>query len=76
MPIKVLIADDHVFYREGVRALLSSVHEVEVVGEANDGEEAIVQANGLKPNVILMDLKMPGMNGIDATRHILSLIHI
>jgi DNA-binding NarL/FixJ family response regulator len=70
MPIKVLIADDHVFYREGVRALLSSVHEVEVVGEANDGEEAIVQAKDLNPSVILMDLKMPGMNGIDATRRI------
>jgi len=70
MPIKVLIADDHVFYREGVRALLNSVHEVEVIGEANDGEEAIHQAKDLKPNVILMDLKMPGMNGIDATRRI------
>ncbi len=70
MPIKVLIADDHVFYREGVRALLGSVQEVEVVGEANDGEEAIAQANDLKPSVILMDLKMPGMNGIDATRRI------
>jgi DNA-binding NarL/FixJ family response regulator len=70
MPIKVLIADDHVFYREGVRALLSNVPEVEVVGEANNGEEAITQANELQPNVILMDLKMPGMNGIDATRKI------
>jgi DNA-binding NarL/FixJ family response regulator len=50
--------------------LLSSVHEVEVVGEANDGEEAIAQANDLNPSVILMDLKMPGMNGIDATRRI------
>lgn len=70
MPIKVLIADDHVFYREGVRALLSNVPEVEVVGEANNGEEAIAQANELQPNVILMDLKMPGMNGIDATRKI------
>jgi DNA-binding NarL/FixJ family response regulator len=70
MPIKVLIADDHVFYREGVRALLSNVPELEVVGEANNGEEAITQANKLHPNVILMDLKMPGMNGIDATRKI------
>jgi DNA-binding NarL/FixJ family response regulator len=70
MPIKVLIADDHVFYREGVRALLSNVPELEVVGEANNGEEAIAQANELHPNVILMDLKMPGMNGIDATRKI------
>lgn len=70
MSIKVLIADDHVFYREGVRALLSTVKEVEVVGEANNGEEAIAQAKELAPDVILMDLKMPGMNGIDATRRI------
>jgi len=70
MPIKVLIADDHVFYREGVRALLSNVPDVEVVGEANNGEEAIAQTKDLQPNVILMDLKMPGMNGIDATRKI------
>ena len=70
MSIKVLIADDHVFYREGVRALLGSVTAIEVIGEANDGEEAIVKANELQPNVILMDLKMPGMNGIDATRKI------
>ena len=70
MPIKVLIADDHVFYREGVRALLSNVPKIEVIGEANNGEEAIVQARDLQPNVILMDLKMPGMNGIDATRRI------
>lgn len=70
MPIKVLIADDHVFYREGVRALLSNVPDLEVVGEANNGEETILQADKLQPNVILMDLKMPGMNGIDATRKI------
>lgn len=70
MPIKVLIADDHVFYREGVRALLSNVPEVEVIGEAGSGEEAIAHAIDLQPNVILMDLKMPGMNGIDATRKI------
>jgi DNA-binding NarL/FixJ family response regulator len=70
MSIKVLIADDHVFYREGVRALLSSVSEVEVIGEANNGEEAMAQAGSLQPDVILMDLKMPGMNGIDATRKI------
>lgn len=70
MPIKVLIADDHVFYREGVRALLSNVPEVEIVGEANNGEEAVAQAKNLQPNIILMDLKMPDMNGIDATRKI------
>lgn len=70
MRIKVMIADDHVFYREGVRALLGNVPEVEVVGEASKGDDAIVNASELHPDVILMDLKMPGMNGIDATRRI------
>lgn len=70
MSIKVLIADDHVFYREGVRALLSNVQEIEVLGEASNGEEAIANTRELQPDVILMDLKMPGMNGIDATRRI------
>jgi DNA-binding NarL/FixJ family response regulator len=70
MSIHVLIADDHAFYREGVRAFLSNTTNIEVVGEASNGEEAIVKARELTPNVILMDLKMPGMNGIEATRHI------
>jgi DNA-binding NarL/FixJ family response regulator len=70
MPIKVLIADDHAFYREGVRAFLSNAPDVEVVGEASNGDEAIAKTKELEPNVILMDLKMPGMNGIDATRRI------
>lgn len=71
MPINVLIADDHVFYREGVRALLSNLQEISVVGEASNGEEVISKAAELKPDVILMDLKMPGMNGIEATRWII-----
>ncbi|HEX9333692.1 MAG TPA: response regulator transcription factor [Anaerolineales bacterium] len=71
MPIKVLIADDHVFYREGVRALLSNSPEITVVGEASNGEEVIAKAAELEPAVILMDLKMPGMNGIEATRKII-----
>jgi len=70
MPIQVLIADDHVFYREGVRSLLSTLPEITVVGEASTGDEAVSLARELKPDVILMDLKMPGMNGIDATRRI------
>lgn len=70
MPIKVLIADDHAFYREGVRAFLSNTTNIEVVGEAGNGDEAITKAVELAPNVILMDLKMPGMNGIEATRRI------
>jgi DNA-binding NarL/FixJ family response regulator len=71
MPINVLIADDHVFYREGVRALLSNSPEITVIGEANNGDEVIAKAAELNPDVILMDLKMPGMNGIEATRRII-----
>lgn len=70
MTIKVLIADDHAFYREGVHVLLSNVPEIEVIGEASNGEEVIAQTKALQPHVILMDLKMPGINGIDATRRI------
>ncbi len=70
MSIKVLIADDHVFYREGVRTLLSNSPEISLVGEASNGDEVIAKAAQLKPDVILMDLKMPGVNGIDATRQI------
>jgi len=70
MPIRVLIADDHVFYREGVRAFLENEPDVEVVGEAGNGEEALVKTAELNPEVILMDLNMPGINGIEATRRI------
>ncbi len=70
MTIKVLIADDHIFYREGVRAFLNNSPDIKVVDEAGNGDEAIAKATELKPDVILMDLKMPGMNGIDATRRI------
>ena len=55
MSIRVLIADDHVFYREGVRALLSSATDIEAIGEASTGEEAIVRAAELQPDIILMD---------------------
>jgi len=71
MSIKVLIADDHVFYREGVRALLNNTPEITVVGEASNGDEVVAKAAELEPGVILMDLKMPGMNGIEATRKII-----
>jgi len=70
-PIRVLIADDHPFYREGVRTMLSVAPEIEIVGEAASGDETITQAESLQPDVILMDLKMPGINGIEATRRIL-----
>ena len=70
-PIRVLIADDHPFYREGVRTMLSVASEIEIVGEAANGDETIAQAESLQPDVILMDLKMPGVNGVEATRRIL-----
>jgi len=69
--IRVLIADDHPFYREGVRTMLNAEPDIEIAGEAASGEEAIAQVESLQPDVILMDLKMPGIQGIEATRHIM-----
>jgi NarL family two-component system response regulator LiaR len=71
-PIRVLLADDHAILRKGIRALLSTEPDVEVVGEAGDGAEALAQAEALKPDVILMDLVMPRMDGIEATRQIVA----
>jgi DNA-binding NarL/FixJ family response regulator len=68
--IRILIADDHPVFRYGMSALLSSVAEMEVIGEATTGEEAVALADTLRPDVILMDIKMPGINGIEATRQI------
>jgi len=68
--IKVLIADDHQVVREGLRRILESDSEVEVIGEARSGEEAVVKAISLVPDVIIMDLRMPGMDGIMATHEI------
>ena len=69
-PIRVLIADDHAIVRKGIRALLSTVPGIEVVGEASDGNEAIAEAHRLLPEVILMDLVMPDLDGIAAIREI------
>ena len=68
--IKVLIVDDHHVVREGLRRILDTDEEVEVVGEARNGEEAVAKATSLVPDVIIMDLKMPGMDGIMATHEI------
>jgi DNA-binding NarL/FixJ family response regulator len=65
-----VIADDHPLFRDGLRVMLESIDDVEVVGEATTGEEAVALAASLRPDVVLMDIKMPGMNGIDATRRI------
>lgn len=68
--IQVLIADDHLVVRKGIQFLLSTEDDIEVVGEVSDGAEAVAQAQALKPDVVLMDLVMPEMDGIEATRRI------
>jgi DNA-binding NarL/FixJ family response regulator len=70
-PIRVLVVDDHPVFRRGMRAILGAEPDTELVGEATDGEEAIVRALELRPDVILMDLNMPSVTGIEATRRIL-----
>ena len=68
--IRILIGDDHPLFRDGLRALLASVDDAEVVGEASNGAEIVEQALALQPDVVLMDLHMPEPNGIEATRQI------
>jgi NarL family two-component system response regulator LiaR len=68
--IRVLIVDDHAILREGIRALLSLYSDIEVVGEASDGLEAINKTRQLSPNIVLMDVAMPGLGGLEATREI------
>jgi DNA-binding NarL/FixJ family response regulator len=70
-PVRILIADDSASFRLGLQAMLRSVPEMEVVGEATTGDEAIALAERVQPDVILMDLQMPGRNGIDATAGIM-----
>jgi two-component system response regulator NreC len=68
--IKVVVADDHTILRQGIKALLDNQKGIEVVGEAKDGREAIKTIEELLPDVILMDIAMPGLNGLEATRRI------
>jgi DNA-binding NarL/FixJ family response regulator len=69
--LRVLIADDHTLFRYGMQGLLSTQPDIEVVGEATIGEEAVALTGELRPDVVLMDIQMPGINGIEATRRIL-----
>ena len=69
--IRILIVDDHPLIREGLRAILETQPDMELVGEARDGNEAVARAQALKPDVILMDLALPHMDGVEATRQII-----
>jgi DNA-binding NarL/FixJ family response regulator len=68
--LRLVLADDQALFREGLRTLLRLIPDFEIVGEARDGREAIEQASRLRPDVVLMDLRMPGLGGVEATRAI------
>ena len=74
MNVRVLLADDHAIVREGLRALVDRLPDMEVVGEADNGRTTVVLAEKVKPTVVIMDVTMPDLNGIDATRQLLELV--
>lgn len=69
-PIRIIIADDHELYRDGFRSMLTRLPELELLGEASDGEELLQLTAEVQPDVVVTDIKMPRMDGIEATRHI------
>lgn len=71
-PIRLLIVDDHVFVRKGVRALLATEEDIEVVGEAQDGQQALERIKEHQPDVVLLDLLMPKMGGIEVIEHVIA----
>jgi DNA-binding NarL/FixJ family response regulator len=72
MTVRVLVADDQTLVRAGLRTLLESDHDIQVVGEAADGAEAVALARAARPDVVLMDIRMPGLDGLAATRQIVA----
>jgi NarL family two-component system response regulator LiaR len=70
--VRILLVDDHAIVRDGIRSLLATEPSIEVVGEADNGRDAVAKADSLQPDVILMDLVMPGMDGIEAIRNIVA----
>jgi DNA-binding NarL/FixJ family response regulator len=70
--VRVFIADDHALFRDGLRALFDSLDDIDLIGEAANGEQAVAGATELQPDVVLMDIQMLGMNGIEATREIVA----
>ena len=73
-PLRIVIVDDHPLFRHGVRTLFSTTPDLEVVGEAANGEEAIRLAQSLSPDVMLMDIRMPGASGVEVTRRITAVV--
>jgi DNA-binding NarL/FixJ family response regulator len=73
-PITILLADDHTIVREGFRKMLEFEHDFEIVGEAPDGRQAVALAKKLQPKVVLMDIAMPQLNGLEATRQLLKAV--
>jgi len=71
-PVRLMVVDDHTLFRDGLRALFGSIDDIDVVGEASNGEEAVDKVGRLKPDVVLMDIQIPEINGIEATRRIVS----
>lgn len=72
-PIRIVIADDHPLFRKGMRTLLAGVPEVTLIGEAENGDEAVALTTDFQPDIVLMDLQMPGRSGVQATRDILDI---
>ncbi len=70
MTIHILLADDHTILRAGLKMMLNAQPDMEVIGEAHDGRQAIAEVQRLQPDIVLMDITMPDMNGIEATRQI------
>ena len=71
--IKILLVDDHAMFRAGIKALIQADDRLDVVGEASSGDEGVDKVRELKPNIVIMDLSMPGSNGLEATRRIAAL---
>ncbi len=75
MTIRILLADDHRLFREGLRSLLKDEPDMEVIAEADNGRDAVQKASELMPDIVVMDISMPDLNGIEATRQIASRVH-